>query len=129
MADIIHRIGIQAPISKVYAALSTLEGVAGWSTQHTTGSSKIGGAMGVRFHSTEGKEIGSMDMELMALDPHKKVHWRFTSGRAEWVGTDVIFNLLSWPTFSGHQVKSHRAAVRTPAGIALDNEQRILGYI
>lgn len=28
MADIIHRIGIQAPISKVYAALSTLEGVA-----------------------------------------------------------------------------------------------------
>ena len=32
-------------------------------------------------------------MEVMALDPNKKVHWRFTSGPEEWVGTDVIFNL------------------------------------
>ena len=33
MADIIHRVGIKAPISKVYAALSTVEGVAGWWTK------------------------------------------------------------------------------------------------
>ena len=28
MVDIIHRVGIKAPLSKVYAALSTVEGVA-----------------------------------------------------------------------------------------------------
>lgn len=28
MADIIHRVGIKAPISKVYAVLATVEGVA-----------------------------------------------------------------------------------------------------
>jgi uncharacterized protein YndB with AHSA1/START domain len=93
MVDIIHRVGIKAPVSKVYAALSTVEGVAGWWTKDTTGVSKPSGHIEVRFLSPSGKEIGSMNMEVMALDPSKKVHWRFTSGPAEWVGTDVIFNL------------------------------------
>ena len=93
MADIIHRVGIKAPISKVYAALSTVEGVAGWWTQQTSGSSKIGGTIVVRFLSADGKEIGSMNMEVIALDPNKKVHWRFTAGPEEWIGTDAIFNL------------------------------------
>jgi uncharacterized protein YndB with AHSA1/START domain len=93
MVDIIHRIGIKAPISKVYAALSTVEGVAGWWTKETSGSSEIGGTIGVRFLSLDGKEIGGMSMEVMALDPNKKVHWRFKSGPEEWIGTDVIFNL------------------------------------
>jgi uncharacterized protein YndB with AHSA1/START domain len=93
MADIIHRVGIKAPVSNVYAALSTIEGVAGWWTTDTTGVSKSGGHIDVRFLSPGGKEIGSMNMEVIELDPSKKVHWRFKSGPAEWVGTDVIFNL------------------------------------
>ena len=93
MVDIIHRVGIKAPVSNVYAALSTVQGVAGWWTQETTGVSKSGGNIDVRFLSPSGKEIGSMKMEVMELDPSKKVHWSFTSGPAEWVGTDVIFNL------------------------------------
>ena len=93
MVDIIHRVGIKAPVSKVYSALSTVEGVAGWWTKETTGVSKSGGPIDVRFLSPSGKEIGSMDMEVMELDPSKQVHWRFKSGPAEWVGTDVIFNL------------------------------------
>lgn len=93
MVDIIHRVGIKAPIARVYSALSTVEGVAGWWTKETSGSSTIGGTIGVRFLSPDGKEIGSMTMEVMALDPNKKVHWRFKSGPKEWVETDVIFNL------------------------------------
>jgi uncharacterized protein YndB with AHSA1/START domain len=93
MADIIHRVGIKAPISKVYAALSTVEGVAGWWTKETTGVSKPGGTIDVRFLSPGGEEIGGMTMEVMGLDPNKKVHWRFNSGPAEWVGTHVSFDL------------------------------------
>jgi hypothetical protein len=33
MVDVIHRIGTKAPVSKVYAALSTVEGVAGTLTR------------------------------------------------------------------------------------------------
>jgi len=65
MVDIIHRVGIKAPVSKVYAALSTVEGVAGWWTKDTTGVSKPGGTIEVRFLSLSGKEIGSMKMEVM----------------------------------------------------------------
>ena len=112
MADIIHRVGIKAPISKVYEALSTVEGIAGWWTRHTSGSSKIGETIGVRFHSVDGKEIGSMTMEVKALDPNKKVQWRFTSGPEEWVGTDVIFSLSQEGNYTivlfGH--KNWRAA-------------------
>ena len=79
MADIIHRVGIKAALSKVYAALSTVEGIAGWWTQHTSGASKVGEKISVRFHAADGKEIGSTNMEVKALDLNKKVHWRVTS--------------------------------------------------
>lgn len=93
MVDINHRVGIKAPISKVYEALSTVEGIANWWTKDTTGVSKHGGNVNVRFLTPEGKEIGSMDFEVVELEPNKKVNWRFTTGPEEWIGTDVIFDL------------------------------------
>jgi uncharacterized protein YndB with AHSA1/START domain len=93
MADIIHRVGIKAPISKVYKALSTVEGVAGWWTKETTGVSQPGGAIEVRFLSPGGKEIGGMTIEVLALERDKKVHWRFGKGPPEWIGTDATFDL------------------------------------
>ncbi|HEX9784193.1 MAG TPA: SRPBCC domain-containing protein [Opitutaceae bacterium] len=93
MVDIIHRIGIKAPLAKVYAAVSTVEGVAGWWTRATTGQSQPGGNIQVRFLSPAGVEIGSMTFVLQKLNPDKEVHWRFTAGPAEWIGTDVTFSL------------------------------------
>jgi len=93
MVDIIHRIGIRAPVSKVYAALSTVQGVAGWWTKETTGESRSGGTIKVLFRSPTGDELGKMDIDVLRLDPNKEVRWRFRSGPAEWVGTDVTFNL------------------------------------
>ena len=34
-----------------------------------------------------------MGMEIRNVDSNKQVHWRFTSGPREWIGTDVVFNL------------------------------------
>lgn len=93
MADIIHRIGIKAPLAKVYAAVSTVEGVAGWWTRETTGESKPGGSMQVRFRSPAGVEIGSMTFALQKLSPDREVQWRFTAGPEEWIGTDATFTL------------------------------------
>ncbi|MCG7856988.1 SRPBCC domain-containing protein [Flavihumibacter sediminis] len=93
MADIIHRVGIKAPLQGVYQALSTVEGIAGWWTKDTSGISQVGETIVVRFVSPEGTELGSMNMVVKALDPGKKVHWNFTAGPEEWIGTDVIFDL------------------------------------
>ena len=93
MVDIIHRIGIKAPRSKVYEAVATAEGVGGWWTRNTTGSATVGDTLNVRFLGKGGKEIGAMDFEITGLEPDREVRWRFVSGPPEWVGTDVTFEL------------------------------------
>ncbi len=93
MVDIIHRISIKAPLARVYAALSTVEGVAGWWTKETSGESKPGGTVQARFRSPTGAEIGTVEYEVVKLSPDQGVSWRFTSGPEEWIGTDVTFNL------------------------------------
>jgi uncharacterized protein YndB with AHSA1/START domain len=93
MVDIIHRVATRAPLSKVYAALSTVEGVAGWWTEDTTGESKPGGIVKVVFRKPSGEEMGKMEFEVLKLDPDKEVRWRVKSGPAEWIGTDVSFTL------------------------------------
>ena len=91
--DIIHRVGIKAPAAQVYAALSTIDGLAGWWTQATTGSSKVGGTIAFRFHQPDGDEIGGFDMAVLELVPEQKVRWRVEGGPPEWVGTDIEFLL------------------------------------
>lgn len=93
MVDIIHRIGIKAPVAKVYAAVSTVEGIAGWWTRETTGQSGPGGAFTVAFRSPAGEEIGRMGFDFTKLDKDQDVQWRCTAGPEEWVGTDVTFTL------------------------------------
>lgn len=93
MIAIIHRVGTKAPLSKVYAALSTIEGLAGWWTRETTGVSQPGGTIDFQFSTPSGEPIGGFAMEVVALDPDKQVHWRCKAGPEEWVGTDVVFKL------------------------------------
>lgn len=93
MVDIVHRVGIKAPASKVYAALSTIDGLAGWWTRATTGSSKAGGVIEFRFQTETGDEIGGFDMDVLELAPDQRVRWRVKAGPAEWVGTDIEFFL------------------------------------
>ena len=94
MVDIIHRIGIKASPAKVYAALSAVDGVAGWWTRETTGDSRVGGVITVRFRDRgAAEEKGRMDLEVTELDHDKEVRWRVKAGPQEWIGTDVTFSL------------------------------------
>jgi len=93
MVDIIHRVGIKAPLAKVYAALSTIDGLAGWWTAQTGGHSKVGERIAFRFRTETGEEIGGFDMDVLELVTNEKVRWRVTSGPAEWIGTEIEFLL------------------------------------
>lgn len=93
MVDIVHRIGISAPVSSVVEAVSTVAGVAGWWTRDTYGTSGRGGTMGARFTDPAGKEIGRMSFDVTEADPAGSVRWRFTDGPPEWVGTEVTFDI------------------------------------
>lgn len=88
MVDILHRVGVVAPVDDVYRAIATPEGIAGWWTTETTGTSEVGGALAFRFG-----ELGGFDMEVLELNPSSRVRWRVTDGPEEWIGTEVDFGL------------------------------------
>jgi uncharacterized protein YndB with AHSA1/START domain len=62
MADILHRVGIKSSLDKVYKALATVEGLAGWWTDDTRGESKVGGVIHFQFG-----ERGFFDMKVLEL--------------------------------------------------------------
>src|SRR3954470_21092345 len=79
MVDILHRVGIKAPLTEVYKAVATREGVAGWWTERTTGESKVGGALQFRFTSGD-TDIGGFEMKVLALEPERHVGWQVVNG-------------------------------------------------
>ena len=90
--DILHRVGIKAPVDAVYKALATRDGVAAWWTTDTQGESKVGAALRFRF-SAGGVEIGGIEMKVLELDPPRQVQWQVVGGPAEWIGTKISWEL------------------------------------
>ncbi|MCG5453606.1 SRPBCC family protein [Micromonospora hortensis] len=88
MVDILHQVGVVAPLADVYRAVATPEGVAGWWSVDTTGKSEVGGQLAVHF----GDE-GGFDLEILELDPDGRVRWRVVGGPEEWIGTEIDWRL------------------------------------
>ncbi|WP_042429001.1 SRPBCC family protein [Streptacidiphilus anmyonensis] len=87
MVDILHRIGVTTSPEQVYAALTTVEGLAGWWTEDTDGDGDVGGVLRFRF------EPGGFDMSVLDARPKEFVLWEVVDGPAEWIGTRVRFDL------------------------------------
>ncbi len=86
--DILHMVGAKSTSpDAAYAALTTLDGLRGWWTDDTTGSTDIGGVITFRFAR------GVIDMEVRELDAGKRVRWAVVGGPDEWLGTTVTFDL------------------------------------
>jgi uncharacterized protein YndB with AHSA1/START domain len=89
MADILHRVGVKTSSPEdVYAALTTVDGLARWWTDDTKGSGEVGGTLEFRF-----PPVGGFDMEVTETTPGERVAWRVVDGPEEWVGTTVDFDL------------------------------------
>ncbi|MFJ9576886.1 SRPBCC domain-containing protein [Streptomyces sp. NPDC101191] len=87
MMDILHRIGVLSAPDAVYAALTTVEGLADWWTENTEGDTGIGGVIRFRF------EAGGFDMKVLEARPDERVVWEVVDGPEEWIGTRVRFDL------------------------------------
>jgi uncharacterized protein YndB with AHSA1/START domain len=85
MVDILHRVGIDAPVAKVYEILSTLEGNRGWWDATATGDAGKGGV------TTFFKGV---DMQVTEARPNELVKWRCVKGPEEWVNTEIVFQLV-----------------------------------
>lgn len=87
MADILHRVGIQASPDAVYRALATREGLAAWWTNDTRGDGSVGSVLEFRFGA------GGIDMRVLEVDPARRVLWQVVGGPDEWIATRVSFDL------------------------------------
>lgn len=89
MVDILHRIGVTTPTpEKVYEALTSTEGLAGWWTADTKGSAAPGGVLEFRF-----PPVGGFDMEVLEARPGERVVWKVIDGPDEWIDTRVEWDL------------------------------------
>lgn len=91
MVDILHRVGISAPADEVYAALTTINGLAGWWTERTTGDGEVGGVIQFRFEGAPA--LGGFDMKVLDAEPGELVLWEVIDGPEEWLGTQIRFEL------------------------------------
>ena len=87
MVDILHRVGMTATPQQVYAALATVDGLAGWWTSDTTGDAES--ALEFRFG-----DVGGCDVKVLELRPDEHVRWEIVGGPDEWIGTTVTFELV-----------------------------------
>ena len=88
MFSILHTVGVEAPVSSVYGAISTKAGLSGWWTEKVTGDECVGGVLHFRFD-----DHGGNDMRVLELLPSRRVAWECVGGAPEWIGTRVSFDL------------------------------------
>ena len=88
MADILHRVGINAPVDTVFRALSEERGLASWWTRKVKAPPGVGSVIEFRFD-----EGGFNDMKVLELSPRKRVRWQCVDGAKEWIGTELSFEL------------------------------------
>jgi uncharacterized protein YndB with AHSA1/START domain len=94
MVDIMHRVGATVSPDKVYAALTTVDGLAGWWTADTDGDANVGGVLRFRFKQ------GGFDTKVLEAQPGQRVLWEVVDGPEEWVGTRISFELKQEDDFT-----------------------------
>jgi uncharacterized protein YndB with AHSA1/START domain len=86
--SIYHKLLIEAPVEKVYGALTTQKGLEGWWTPDTIAKPEVGSVARFAFGPSYFKE-----MEITELKPYSSVKWLCLKAYEEWVGTTITFEL------------------------------------
>lgn len=89
MYDIRHRVGVEAPTGAVYGRLATVDGLRQWWTTDTRGQASKGDQLSFHF----GGPDRFMTMEVVELEPARRVAWRCVDGPEEWHDTTISFDL------------------------------------
>ncbi len=91
MADILHRITIDATPDRVFDALTVSEGLQSWWTRDSHATPEIGSV--AIFKSVQGTIVFRMRVE--ELVPGKRVVWLCQGDLQEWEGTQLSWDLES----------------------------------
>ena len=96
MATIRHQVMIDAPVAKVYEALSTADGISTWWDKQTPTQTD----RGLVLEHNPGPEHGVVKLRVVELVPNKRVEWECISSHPKsspasaWTGTHFIFEIV-----------------------------------
>ena len=85
-----HLIHFESDKSKVFDALSSINGLSRWWTSQTTGGENEGDHIDFRFGDRY-----FIQMKIIEVQPNEKVVWECTKGDPDWIGTVISFELSS----------------------------------
>jgi uncharacterized protein YndB with AHSA1/START domain len=88
MANIHHLLLIDAPIEKIYQAISTVEGYKNWWTEETSGDFKVGGEVHFNF----GEQYKNM-FEVAYLDENARVVLKGKMCAPDWMNSKIDIRL------------------------------------
>ncbi len=87
MAEIKITVTIKTNPEKIYKAITTQEGLAGWWAKQTIAKPEVGFVNVFTFGTSPN------EMEVTQLSPNKKVKWKCIRSTDEWVDTSISFDL------------------------------------
>ncbi len=96
MATIRHQVLINAPVAKVYEALSTADGISTWWDKQTATQTD----RGLVLEHNPGPEHGVVKLRVVEQVPNKRVEWECisthpkSSPASAWTGTHFIFEIV-----------------------------------
>ncbi|HEV2855285.1 MAG TPA: SRPBCC domain-containing protein [Thermoanaerobaculia bacterium] len=98
-----HQVSINAPVAKVYEAISTADGISTWWDKQTP----VQTDRGLVLEHNPGPEHGIVKLRVVELVPDKRVEWECISTHPEsspasvWTGTHFIFELAERDDIAG----------------------------
>ena len=88
MPNIHQQLIIEAPVEKVYQALTTQDGLIAWWTPGVTAKTEVNSIARFPFGKGYHKE-----MKIVDLKPNELVKWHCLQGDPEWIGTTLSFQM------------------------------------
>lgn len=94
MPDIEHSLTLAAPPARIWPALTTVEGLAGW---WSLGETVLEGDPGRLGRFTFKSRAVVTELEVITLEPPRRVMWRTLRSNAPggWDGTTIAFDLVA----------------------------------
>jgi uncharacterized protein YndB with AHSA1/START domain len=96
MATLHHQVWIDAPLSKVYDALASAEGLGNWWAPHTSTQTSTGVVLA---HNPGPEHGGDVKMKVLDTTRNKRIEWEIisthptSSPASAWTGTHIVFEL------------------------------------
>jgi len=89
MPEILHLFNIKTTdASKVFNAITTMKGLAGWWTTETTATPEVNTIATFKFLPNSYDE-----MKVIHLEKNKRVEWLCIKGDPQWIDTKITFNI------------------------------------